>query len=81
MAGQSEGHLLVSEKAFHGMIERPFAAFPPEHHVLMPVSLERVAALAQVFDETVNGRIVQVRAYVGAKLRHDASGTVSRSRG
>src|ERR1700742_764924 len=76
MAGQSEGHLLVAEKAFQGMIECPLAAFPPEHHTLLPVSLERFTALVQVLDETVNGRIVQVRTYVGAKFRNDASGAI-----
>ena len=76
MAGQREGHLLVAAKAFHGMIECPLATFPPEHHALTPVSLERFTSLVQVLDETVNGRVVQVRAYVGAKLRHDASGAV-----
>jgi len=76
MAGQREGHLLVAEKAFHRMIECPLATFPSEHHALTPVLLERFTSLVQVIDETVNGRVVQVRAYVGAKLRHDASGAV-----
>src|SRR5262245_40399981 len=76
MADQGEGHLLVAEKAFHGMIECPLAAFPPEHDTLMPILLERLTALVQGLDETVNGRIVQVRTYVGTKLRHNASGAI-----
>lgn len=76
MAGQREGHLLVAEKARLGMIERPLAAFSPEHHTLASISPERFAILAQALDQTVNGRVVEVRADIGAKLRHDASGAV-----
>src|SRR5262245_55713769 len=81
--GQREGHLLVAEKAFSRMIECPLATFPPEHHALTPVSLERFTSLDQVLDETVNGRVVQVRAYVVTQVRvtkgHDRcfAGTVA----
>src|SRR5262245_46090161 len=74
MTGQCEGHLLVAKKALRGMIECPLATFAPEHDALTPVSLERFTSLVQILDKTVNGRVVQVSACVGAKLRHDASG-------
>ena len=71
--GDVERDLLVAKVALRRMIEGARTTLAAKHAVLTPEARKQFALRAQAINKTADGRIVEMRADIGAKLGNDAA--------